>query len=272
MKKLISLVIMAMFASAISAQVKVVSNGNVTMSKNLTVSGVTKIKLVNEKDVLTRPTTMASTPANLLSELKPIRFDAMGTSFPGIVTGSGNSKNGLTPTPIDIGGDMVKDHYGFAINEVASVYPELIETDATGVRHINYTELIPIMVQAIKELTQQVEDLQNDLSLGSASNPMMAPAHTGINNNTLQSECVLYQNTPNPFNERTMIRFSLPSDVNDAYIYVFDMQGILKKQLRADAGIGYITIEASEFEAGMYLYSLVVNGKEVATKRMILSK
>lgn len=50
------------------------------------------------------------------------------------------------------------------------------------------------------------------------------------------------------------------------------MQGILKKQLRADAGIGYITIEASEFEAGMYLYSLVVNGKEVATKRMILSK
>lgn len=55
MKKLISLAIMAMFASAISAQVKVVANGNVTMSKDLMVSGVTKIKLVNEKDMMARP-------------------------------------------------------------------------------------------------------------------------------------------------------------------------------------------------------------------------
>ena len=66
MKKLISLAIMAMFASAISAQVKVVSNGNVTMSKDLMVSGVTKIKLVNEKDMMARPLSMVGTPSNKL--------------------------------------------------------------------------------------------------------------------------------------------------------------------------------------------------------------
>ena len=57
---------MAMFASAISAQVKVVSNGNVTMSKDLMVSGVTKIKLVNEKDMMARPLSMVGTPSNKL--------------------------------------------------------------------------------------------------------------------------------------------------------------------------------------------------------------
>jgi hypothetical protein len=66
MKKLISLAIMAMFASAISAQVKVVANGNVTMSKDLMVSGVTKIKLVNEKDMMARPLSMVGTPSNKL--------------------------------------------------------------------------------------------------------------------------------------------------------------------------------------------------------------
>jgi hypothetical protein len=32
------------------------------------------------------------------------------------------------------------------------------------------------------------------------------------------------------------------------------------------------TIQGSEFQAGMYLYSLIADGKEVDTKRMILTK
>ena len=68
---------MAMFASAISAQVKVVSNGNVKMSKDLTVSGVTKIKLVNENDVTVRPLSMVGTPSNKIANLNPILFKAM---------------------------------------------------------------------------------------------------------------------------------------------------------------------------------------------------
>lgn len=273
MKKLFSFAIMAMFASAISAQVKVVSNGNVKMSKDLTVSGVTKIKLVNENDVTVRPLSMVGTPSNKIANLNPILFKAMDLRPQGNgTTLETNSIESTTEAVLPQSDLVMKDHYGFAISEVRRQYPELVETDENGNSYVNYTELIPIMVQAIKELTIQVEELQNELSLGSASSPMMAPAHTGINNNNILSECILYQNTPNPFNERTMIRFSLPSEVKDAYIYVFDMQGVLKKQLRANAGIGYITIEASEFEAGMYLYSLIVNGKEVATKRMILSK
>ena len=72
-----SFAIMAMFASAISAQVKVVSNGNVKMSKDLTVSGVTKIKLVNENDVTVRPLSMVGTPSNKIANLNPILFKAM---------------------------------------------------------------------------------------------------------------------------------------------------------------------------------------------------
>ena len=35
---------------------------------------------------------------------------------------------------------------------------------------------------------------------------------------------------------------------------------------------GKLTLNGSELEAGMYLYSLIVNGEEVSTKRMILTR
>jgi hypothetical protein len=37
-------------------------------------------------------------------------------------------------------------------------------------------------------------------------------------------------------------------------------------------GSGSITIQANELKAGMYLYTLIADGAEVGTKKMILTK
>ena len=37
-------------------------------------------------------------------------------------------------------------------------------------------------------------------------------------------------------------------------------------------GMGAVTIEGSQLEAGMYLYSLIVDGTVIDVKRMILTK
>ena len=44
------------------------------------------------------------------------------------------------------------------------------------------------------------------------------------------------------------------------------------KQIEINSSQDSIIIDGSELGAGMYLYSLVINGKEIDTKRMILSK
>jgi hypothetical protein len=44
------------------------------------------------------------------------------------------------------------------------------------------------------------------------------------------------------------------------------------KQMSVDLSMQRVTIGGNELSAGMYLYSLVVNGNEIDTKRMILSK
>jgi len=83
---------------------------------------------------------------------------------------------------------------------------------------------------------------------------------------------VLYQNTPNPFTAQTEIRFSLPTDAPQAFIYIFDMNGRMQKQIPVDPSQQSVTINGYELSAGIYLYSLVVGGQEIDTKRMILSK
>ena len=74
------------------------------------------------------------------------------------------------------------------------------------------------------------------------------------------------------FGYEMVIKFELPDNVASAYIYIFNMQGALVKQIPINANQASITINGSELTASMYLYSLIVNGQEIDTKRMILTK
>ena len=83
---------------------------------------------------------------------------------------------------------------------------------------------------------------------------------------------VLYQNQPNPFNLNTNISMFLPGDIVDATLYIYDLQGLQKKSIKIqDRGNVDITINASEFNPGMYIYALIADGSEIDTKRMILT-
>ena len=139
---------------------------------------------------------------------------------------------------------------------------------------IDQTQLIALLFMAVKELSQKVDSLEDtrinpqqrsSMIRESANSPsaILKPTYVGA---------TLYQNTPNPFTERTEIRFSLPDDMQNANICIFDMSGKMLKQIPVTSSMQSITINGYELAAGMYLYSLVVGGQEVDTKRMILSK
>ena len=67
------------------------------------------------------------------------------------------------------------------------------------------------------------------------------------------------------------------SDISDniktAQLCIHNLQGSQIKQiLISERGEGSQWISGSELSAGMYLYALIVDGKEVDVKRMILTK
>lgn len=158
-------------------------------------------------------------------------------------------------------------HYGLLAQEVKELYPELVHEDAAGVMSINYTELIPLLIQAVQDLSEQV----SALSGSSSTTRKQAPKLQESNAETIAA--TLYQNTPNPFTEETVISYVVPVEAQQASIYIYNMVGEqLDKYDISAFGEGNITIRANELYAGTFLYSLVVDGKLIDTKQMIITQ
>lgn len=88
-----------------------------------------------------------------------------------------------------------------------------------------------------------------------------------------ENNAQLDQNIPNPFSKETRIGCFIPEGSGNSVLYIYNMNGTQLKQYNIN-GLGKqsVTINGSSFEPGMYLYTLVIDGKEVDTKRMILTK
>ena len=129
--------------------------------------------------------------------------------------------------------------------------------------------MIPILVQSINELNGKIEQLTKEkasLTRSIDNKESVEESHISENRN------ILYQNTPNPFKEQTIIRFSLAENTTNATICVFDMTGKMLKHIPVTASEHSVTVNGWELGEGMFLYSLVVGGHEVDTKRMIITK
>jgi hypothetical protein len=160
-------------------------------------------------------------------------------------------------------------HLGFLAQDVEKVFPEIVSTTEAGVKGIAYAELIPVIIEALKELQVENDQLSDEISkLKSKSNDKSATY--GQENGERAS---LNQNIPNPFSSNTRIEMVVPSSVSRAVLYIYNMQGEQIKQLTInERGNSSVTIEGHTLKAGMYLYTLITDGKEVDTKKMILTK
>ena len=160
--------------------------------------------------------------------------------------------------------EKAKRHFGVSAQELQQLFPNLVEEGQDGYLAVNYIELVPVLIRSIQELKQELDETKNPEN-GTRGT-------TDIKKDTFAKKCVLYQNSPNPFKENTVIRFKLADDVRDAAICIFDMTGKTIKKLPVSSGMESVSIGGYELGEGMFLYSLVVNGQEIDTKKMVISK
>ena len=169
--------------------------------------------------------------------------------------------------------------------DLARLFPEMVEQDEQGNRYVNYMELIPVMVTAIQELYSALESsgisfdvmeeyeayLRLHPSDSTADSRQYATSPSG--SPLLPSGAVLYQNTPNPFSSATVIEYYIPDSATEANLFIFTLNGELLETYPVTAfGYGNVSIDGTTLDAGMYLYSLVVDEQIIDTKRMILTK
>ena len=137
--------------------------------------------------------------------------------------------------------------------------------------------MIPILLEAIKMQQKKIVEMQgqiNALEDNCCQNSTKSASIGETDKIDLDGNLPkLYQNNPNPFSVQTTVKFEIPETVQSAQLHICNMTGTLLKTITVNQrGTGNVTINANEFVAGMYLYSLVCDGKIVDTKQMLLTE
>lgn len=197
--------------------------------------------------------------------------------------------------------NLSKTQIGFIAQELEEEFPELVvvPTSENEYYSVNYIDMIPVLLEAIKEQQNQIEHQQQKLKMLQtialsqecdvielrqtintlqelvysccSGSPKIHPIPS--EESQIQEKALLYQNTPNPFTSNTEITCYIPIIHEKAFLYVYNLQGIeLKAYPVTQIGLNSFTIQASELSAGMYLYTLVVDNEIIDSKRMILTR
>lgn len=165
---------------------------------------------------------------------------------------------------------LTKQHYGLNADQLEEVFPDLVYEQEDGTKSINYVELVPILVQAINELRGEIEELR--AGGDDRTKKAVQPSSEGDSAEKLLL-LSLGQNKPNPFSNATTIEVCIPEEVQKAFIYVYDLQGKKVEQVDITTrGKQNVLLSSANLTDGMYLYSLIADGKVVETRRMIVEK
>ena len=172
-----------------------------------------------------------------------------------------------------------KNHFGFIAQDVQQIYPNLVkEIPGTDLLGIDYISFVPVLVKGFQELDNRMEELANIIAdqelellalkkiFGSNSDS------SSLKKSTQSSVGILFQNSPNPFYLETTIKAYIPESAKTSQIFIHNLEG---KQLMVKeiVGTGDISIKISgtELSKGIYIYSLVMDGVQIDSKRMIIT-
>ena len=242
---------------------------------NVKITGSLQGDVVNSADVNAK-NTQALRPINSaldgIASANPFMY-IVRTQVPDIGAGMAPDSTTQTGTVAPTSDPVVpfgKSYYALDVNAVKQSFPALIIKDAKGNEYVNYTQLVPILVQAIKELKTELDDLKEAVA---SSGTRKVNAATNIATNTLDEGWgSISQNTPNPFTGQSTVRVSVPDDASDAYVDILTLNGASVKRIPVSNGLSEVSLSSFDFVPGTYLYTLVVNGKVTETRRMIVNR
>ena len=226
--------------------------------------------------------------SNIINQLQPKTFDYKLSDFPNM-----NLSSGL--------------QYGLIAQDVEAILPDLItevtqpaELDSLGnvvtpeinFKGLEYQQLIPILIAGFKEQQSEldtkdslIDNLQSEINYikecllnaricEEGNRTINQNPTTETNQKSIElintNSIILDQNLPNPFAETTVINYNIPTDVLEAKLLFYDLNGrIIKELMIEERGESKLTVYGNNLKTGVYTYSLIADGELIATKKMI---
>ena len=169
------------------------------------------------------------------------------------------------------------NQHGFISQELAEVFPELTRdirqpvlddegkvTSYLEFKAVNYVGLISVLTSGIQDLNNELTVVREELEALKQENgttPFSQDQTEGY---------VLEQNVPNPFQDRSIIRYELAPGVESASVSIFNLNGGFIKSYPIENSQGQITVLGSDIGKGMFIYSLTKDGQPIISKKMVI--
>lgn len=162
--------------------------------------------------------------------------------------------------------------HGLNPEQLESVYPELVSRDEQGNFFVNYVEIVPLLVQSIRELSARVAELESGNGMGVIRKAKALSAASGGGN---EDAVPVAQNSLNSFSEGYTVTLDVPQNAKNATVFIYDANRICVKKIivkeRGRIELPVRTTDIMKEKTDTFIYSLVVDGIVVETRRMIVT-
>ena len=159
------------------------------------------------------------------------------------------------------------DPAGVALVGIQALSENNITQQADIEAIIKENELLNDRLNKMELLLSQ---LQNSLSQCCNSSESSSNGNATL---SVSDTYFLGQNIPNPFENKTVIPFKIPTNCTDAKIIIAEMEtGKIIIEEEIDCNQWNAEINLSTLASGTYSYSLMINNQIMATKQMVRTK
>lgn len=176
---------------------------------------------------------------------------------------------------------------GFIAQEVQEVFPDIARvSEYKDYMALRYDDFAILSIKAIQEqqtiiqekearitqIEQELADLKQLVQQVLGENNA-SPSKPNTASTILHEPATLKQNQPNPFTENTLIEYHLPKGTLAAQLQITNPNGqVIQVIVLEGIGEGQVNLKSGTLTAGSYFYSLIIDGKVVDTKQMVLTK
>lgn len=171
---------------------------------------------------------------------------------------SASTSNGISS--IAYGSDDNKTKIGFLAQEVEEILPEAVMTDEEGRKLINYTSIIPVLVQSIQELQSQLnEQALIIMNLSEAKN----------NGSDLSRDGMILSCNVNQMSKKLTISYLVESTFAEAEVLICNLMGNLESKIECEVNQNLISHDISLLKPGIYIATLVIDGVVKDSKQFV---
>lgn len=179
-------------------------------------------------------------------------------------------------------------HLGLSVQEIEAVCPEVVYTLNDSTKGIAYSELVAVLVEGVKELDDSIASMNDKyVALQQQMADLQMLVETLLLSNMLQMKGtpkasasgasqndrfpVLQQRAVDPSTMEIIYRLEEGAKSAALCLYTLSGRQVWQHTLSPATSTGQVKLLNSDFEPGVYICTLVVDGLPVASEQITIS-